>query len=247
MVAAAAAVATTTEQYPTKAGTWVPAFSYFAGQGRTISPEKRVSGFDHVGEMCYNRGTEAAGTASAGLPQNGEKPRKGSGEMHNELTRKDLQMMREELDYRRITLRPQLLEAVKEARGFGDLSENFEYKAAKQEKNRNESRIRFLENMIRTAVVISDQAAPDTVGLYDKVTVYLEEDDETETYQVVTTMRQDALHGRISKESPVGSALLGKRVGDRIYIQVNDNYGYYMVIKAIEKGEDDGSVPLNRF
>lgn len=167
--------------------------------------------------------------------------------MHNELTRKDLQMMREELDYRRITLRPQLLEAVKEARGFGDLSENFEYKAAKQEKNRNESRIRFLENMIRTAVVISDQATPDTVGLYDKVTVYLEEDDETETYQVVTTMRQDALHGRISKESPVGSALLGKRVGDRIYIQVNDNYGYYVVIKAIEKGEDDGSVPLNRF
>ena len=167
--------------------------------------------------------------------------------MHNELTRKDLQMMREELDYRRITLRPQLLEAVKEARGFGDLSENFEYKAAKREKNRNESRIRFLENMIRTAVVISDQATPDTVGLYDKVTVYLEEDDETETYQVVTTMRQDALHGRISKESPVGSALLGKRVGDRIYIQVNDNYGYYVVIKAIEKGEDDGSVPLNRF
>ncbi len=85
------------------------------------------------------------------------------------------------------------------------------------------------------------------MGLYDKVTVYLEEEDETETYQVVTTMRQDALHGRISKESPVGSALLGKRVGDRIYIQVNDNYGYYVVIKAIEKGEDDGSVPLNRF
>ena len=167
--------------------------------------------------------------------------------MHNELTPKDLQLMREELDYRRITLRPQLLEAVKEARGFGDLSENFEYKAAKQEKNRNESRIRYLERMIRTAVVISDQAAPDTVGLYDKVTVYLEEDDETETYQVVTTMRQDALHGRISKESPVGSALLGKRVGDRFYIKVNDSYGYYAVVKAIEKGEDDGSVPLNRF
>ena len=167
--------------------------------------------------------------------------------MHDELTQKDLQMMKEELDYRRIQLRPKLLEAVKEARAFGDLSENFEYKAAKQEKNRNESRIRFLENMIRTAVVISDQATPDTVGLYDKVTVYLEEDDETETYQVVTTMRQDALHGRISKESPVGSALLGKRVGDRIYIQVNDNYGYYVVIKAIEKGEDDGSVHLNRF
>ena len=167
--------------------------------------------------------------------------------MHNELTKKDLQMMREELDYRRITLRPQLLEAVKEARGFGDLSENFEYKAAKQEKNRNEGRIRFLENMIRTAVVVSDISASDAVGLYDKVTVYLEEDDETETYQVVTTMRQDALHGRISKESPVGAALLGKRVGERFYIKVNDSYGYYAVVKAIEKGEDDGSVPLNRF
>ena len=167
--------------------------------------------------------------------------------MHNELTRKDLQMMREELDYRRITLRPKLLEAVKEARGFGDLSENFEYKAAKQEKNRNESRIRFLENMIRTAVVISDQAAPDTVGLYDKVTVYLEEDDETETYQVVTTMRQDALHGRISKESPLGRALLGRKVGETFHIQVNEKYGYDAVVKAIEKGSDDGSAPLNQF
>ena len=167
--------------------------------------------------------------------------------MHNELTQKDLQLMREELDYRRITLRPKLLEAVKEARGFGDLSENFEYKAAKQEKNRNESRIRFLQNMIRTAVVISEQTAPDMVGLYDKVDVYLEKDDVTRTYQVVTTMRQDALHGRISKESPVGAALLGKHVGERFYIKVNDNYGYYAVVKAIEKGEDDGSVPLNRF
>jgi len=167
--------------------------------------------------------------------------------MHNELTRNDLQKMREELDYRRITLRPKLLEAVKEARGFGDLSENFEYKAAKQEKNRNESRIRFLENMIRTAVVVSDRSAADAVGLYDKVTVYLEDDDETETYQIVTTMRQDALHGLISKESPVGKALLGKKSGDRVLIQVNESYSYYAVIKAIEKQADDGSIPLNSY
>lgn len=133
--------------------------------------------------------------------------------MHNELTQKDLQLMREELDYRRVQLRPKLLEAVKEARAFGDLSENFEYKAAKQEKNRNESRIRFLENMIKTAVVIADHSGADTVGLYDRVTVYLEEDDETEVYQIVTTMRQDALHGLVSKESPMGKALLGRRVG----------------------------------
>ena len=156
-------------------------------------------------------------------------------------------MMREELDHRRIVLRPQLLEAVKEARAFGDLSENFEYKAAKQEKNRNESRIRFLENMIKTAVVISDRSGADQVGLYDRVTVYMEDDDETETYQIVTTMRQDVLKGLISKESPVGRRLLGRRVGDRVHIQVNESYGYDVVIRAIEKGTDNGEIPLNKY
>lgn len=167
--------------------------------------------------------------------------------MHNELTEQDLRMMREELDHRRIVLRPQLLEAMKEARAFGDLSENFEYKAAKQEKNRNESRIRFLENMIKTAVVISDRSGADQVGLYDRVTVYMEDDDETETYQIVTTMRQDVLKGLISKESPVGRRLLGRRVGDRVHIQVNESYGYDVVIRAIEKGTDDGEIPLNKY
>ena len=167
--------------------------------------------------------------------------------MHNELTQKDLDLMRKELDHRRIVLRPQLLEAVKEARSFGDLSENFEYKAAKQEKNRNESRIRFLENMIKTAVVISDTSGSDQVGLYDKVTVYMEDDDEEEVYQIVTTMRQDALKGLISKESPVGRCLLGRRVGDRVHIQVSESYGYDAVIRAIEKGTDDGEIPLNRY
>ena len=167
--------------------------------------------------------------------------------MHNELTKMDLEKMRQELDYRRITLRPKLLEEVKIARSFGDLSENFEYKAAKQEKNRNESRIRFLENMIKTARVYEDHSAADAVGLYDKVTVYLEEDDEEETWQVVTTVRQDVLHGLISKESPMGSALLGKKVGERFWVQVNKDYGYYAQVRAICKGEDDGSVALNPF
>lgn len=155
--------------------------------------------------------------------------------------------MHRELDHCRIRLRPELLEAVKEARSFGDLSENFEYKAAKQEKNRNESRIRFLENMIRTAVVIHEASPLDRVGLYDKVTVYLEEDDESELYQVVTTMRQDALRGLISRESPMGKALLGKQVGDRFHIQVNEQYGYGAVVRSIEKATDDGSIPLNKF
>ncbi len=167
--------------------------------------------------------------------------------MHNELTKIDIQKMKEELDYRRITLRPQLLEEVKVARSFGDLSENFEYKAAKQEKSKNESRIRYLENMIKTARVYEDHSAADAVGLYDKVTVYLEEDDEEETWQVVTTVRQDVLHGLISKESPMGSALLGKKVGERFFIQVNKEYGYWAVVRRIEKGTDDGSAALNRY
>lgn len=167
--------------------------------------------------------------------------------MYDELTRVDMEQMRSELEHRIKVLRPQLLEEVKVARSFGDLSENFEYKAAKQEKNRNESRIRFLENMIRTAVVISDRADADTVGLYDRVTVYLEDEGDEETYQVVTTMRQDALHGLISKESPLGKALLGRRVGERFHIQVNDRYGYDAVVRAIQKGQDDGSVPLSSF
>ena len=167
--------------------------------------------------------------------------------MHNELTAIDLQKMQEELNYRRITLRPQLLEEVKVARGFGDLSENFEYKAAKQEKNKNESRIRYLENMIKTARIIEDRSADDTVGLYDKVTIWLEEDEEEETWQVVTTVRQDVLNGLISKESPMGSALMGKKVGERFYVQVNKDFGYYAVVRAIEKGHDDGTAELNRF
>lgn len=167
--------------------------------------------------------------------------------MHNELTQKDLELMRKELDHRRIVLRPQLLEAVKEARAFGDLSENFEYKAAKQEKNRNDSRCRYLENVIRTATIISDKSQEGTVGLYDKVTLYVEDDEEEMVIQIVTTMRQDALKGLVSKESPVGRAVLGRRVGDRVTVQVNDNYGYDVIIRAIEPGEDNGEAPLVSF
>lgn len=167
--------------------------------------------------------------------------------MHNELTEIDIQKMKDELDHRRIVLRPQLLEEVKVARGFGDLSENFEYKAAKREKNKNESRIRYLENMIKTAVVIRDTSDENTIGLYDRVTVFLEEDEEEETWQIVTTVRQDPLRGLISKESPVGGALLGKKVGDRVHIQVNKDYGYDLVVRAIQKEQDDGSAQLNQF
>ena len=164
--------------------------------------------------------------------------------MHNELTRKDIELMQQELDHRRQVLRPQLIQAVKEARAFGDLSENFEYKAAKQEKNRNDSRCRYLENMIKTAVVVEAQSAEGTVGLYDTVTLYVEEDDEEIVCQIVTTVRQNALSGLVSKESPVGRAVLGRRVGDRVTVQVNGSYGYDVVVRAIEPGEDTGEAPL---
>ena len=167
--------------------------------------------------------------------------------MHNELTQKDLDLMRKELDYRRIVLRPQLLEAVKEARSFGDLSENFEYKAAKREKNHNDSRIRYLENMIKTAVVIEDTSGADEVGLFDTVTVFMTDEQEEAVFRIVTTLRQNPLEGLISKESPVGSALMGRKVGDVIHVQVNDTFGYDAKIVKIEKGEDDEDLPISRY
>ena len=167
--------------------------------------------------------------------------------MHNELTEKDIELMRQELEYRRGVLRPKLIEDVKTARAFGDLSENFEYKAAKRDKNRNDSRCRYLENMIKTAVIISEKSKDGAVGLYDKVTFYVEEDDEEVTCQIVTTMRQDALKNRVSKESPVGKALLGRRVGERATVEVSASYSYDVVIRAIEPGEDTGEAPLVGF
>lgn len=167
--------------------------------------------------------------------------------MHNELTKKDIQMMKEELDYRRIQLRPQLLDAVKEARAFGDLSENFEYKAAKQEKNRNESRIRYLERMIATAKVIEVNEKEGTVGLFDHVVLYNEKLGKEQNIQLVTTLRQNALKGLISKESPVGRALLGHRAGDRVEITVNPEMKYTVVIRSVEPGEDDASLDISAY
>ena len=167
--------------------------------------------------------------------------------MNDELTAVDIKKMQEEVEYRRLQLRPQLIEDVKTAREFGDLSENFEYKAAKREKNRNDSRIRYLENMIKTAVVIDGTSTGEGIALFDKVTFYLEDDDLEETIQLVTTLRQDALKGLISKESPVGKALLGHKVGDRVRIQVNDVYSYYVQIRKVEKTGEDPDIPISTF
>lgn len=167
--------------------------------------------------------------------------------MYDELTEVDIKKMKEELDHRIRVLRPQLIQEVQTARAFGDLSENFEYKCAKQAKNRNDSRIRYLERMIRTARVIEVKGAADTVGLFDKVTVYNEMAKREMTIQLVTTLRQDALKGLISKESPVGKALLGRRVGDRVQVEVDERTRYGMEIRAIEKGADDESMEISSY
>lgn len=167
--------------------------------------------------------------------------------MHNELTRKDIEKMEEEIEYRKLVVRKQALEDVKEARAHGDLSENFEYHAAKKFKNQNESRIRYLERMIKTAVVIFDESAEDEVGINNTVEVFFEEDNVTETYKLVTTVRGNSLAGLISTESPLGKALLGHKEGDRVYVEVNAGSGYYVVIKSIENTVDDGSDKIRSF
>ncbi len=167
--------------------------------------------------------------------------------MYDELTAVDIKKMQEEIDYRVKVLRPQCLDDVKTARAFGDLSENFEYKAAKREKNRNESRIRYLQRMIKTAKVISGESTDGEVGLFDTVEIYFEEDNETQIIRITTTLRQDALKGIISPVSPLGKALMGHKVGDRICVEVSADYSYHIVIRSIEKGQDDETLPISTY
>ena len=157
--------------------------------------------------------------------------------MHDDLTAQDIEMMQKELDHRKLELMPELIEEVKRTRAFGDLSENFEYKAAKQAQNRNRSRIRYLERMIKSAHVIE-------VGLFDKVELLFEDDDDTDTIQVVTTVRCDPLNGRISCKAPLGKAVLGKKVGDQVDVTTEEGDSYTVVIKSITKEKDDGSGPI---
>ena len=167
--------------------------------------------------------------------------------MYDELTEVDIRKMQEEMDYRIRELRPQLIEEVQTARAFGDLSENYEYKCAKQAKNRNDSRIRYLERMIRTAKVIKVQEQADAVGLFDTVTIYNEMLKKEMTVRIVTTLRQDALKGLISKESTVGQALMGHRVGDRVQVAVSPELKYTVEIRSIEKGTDDESLDISSY
>lgn len=167
--------------------------------------------------------------------------------MGEQLTNSDVQKIKEEIEYRKLVVRKKELEAVKEARAQGDLSENFEYKAAKQDKNRNESRIRYLERMLKNARIVSDKSKEDEVGINNTVTVYFEEDDETEIYRLVTSVRGNSMQGLISIESPMGKALLGHKAGERVLVKTNGDSGYYVVIKEIDKTSDDSGDSLRKF
>lgn len=167
--------------------------------------------------------------------------------MNDKLTRNDIKKMEEEIEHRKLVIRKEALEAVKEARAQGDLSENFEYYAAKKYKNQNESRIRYLERMIKTAEIIEDDSKEDEIGLNKTVTVLFEEDGMVETYRLVTTVRNNPLKGLISIESPIAKALIGHKAGERVYVQVNDSFGYYVTIQTVENTPDDDSIEIRKF
>ena len=168
--------------------------------------------------------------------------------MYDELTKVDIEKMKAELEDRRLNIRPKIMEDVKTARAFGDLSENYEYKAAKEAQRRNDSRMRYLEKMIATAKVVDvAPAAADTVALFSAVTMFNEKLAREQTIRIVTTLRQDALKGLISKESPVAKALMGHKVGDRVEIAVNPEMKYTVEIRAIEPGEDDASLDISSY
>lgn len=167
--------------------------------------------------------------------------------MYDKLTKSDIKKMEEEIEYRKLVVRKEALEAVKEARAQGDLSENFEYHAAKKDKNKNESRIRYLEKMIKTAQVVDDSSSEDEVGMNNTVVLYFEEDDECETYRIVTTIRGNSLKGMISIDSPLGKAVLGHKVGERVEVKVNGDYSYFVQIREIINTTDDSQDTIRKF
>ncbi len=167
--------------------------------------------------------------------------------MGERLTKDDVKKIEEEIEYRKVVVRKKELEAVKEARAQGDLSENFEYKVAKQDKNQNDSRIRYLEKMLKNATIISDDSDEDEVGLNNTVTICFEDEDEEETYRIVTSIRGNSLAGLISTESPLGKALLGHKVGDRVRVETDAGEGYYVVIRKIEKTSDESGDSIRQY
>ena len=167
--------------------------------------------------------------------------------MNDRLTRSDIKKIEEEIEYRKLVVRKEAIEAVKEARSHGDLSENSEYYAAKRDKNKNESRIRYLERMLKTARVIDDTSKDDEVGINNTVNLFFEDEGVEEEYRIVTTVRENTLEGLISIESPIGKAIMGHKVNDRVYVDINGKNGYYVVIKSIENTTDDSNDRIKKF
>ena len=167
--------------------------------------------------------------------------------MGERLTENDVKKIQAEIEYRKLTVRKEAIEAVKEARAQGDLSENFEYYAAKKDKNKNESRILYLERMLKTAEIVSEDSKADEAGMNYVIEVYFEDDDETESYKLVTSIRGNSLDNKISIESPLGKAILGHREGDRVWVKINESAGYYIVIKKILKNTDDTEDEIKSF
>lgn len=167
--------------------------------------------------------------------------------MGERLTKRDIEKIEEEIEHRKLVIRKEAIEAVKEARAQGDLSENFEYYAAKRDKNKNESRINYLERMLKTAEIVSDDSRADEVGMNNVVEIYFEDEDETETYKLVTSIRGNSLDNKISIESPLGKAVLGHKVGDRVKVKISDTAGYYVEIRKIEKNTDDTEDQIKSF
>ena len=167
--------------------------------------------------------------------------------MGEKLTREDVKKIEAEIEERKLVVRKQALEDVKEARAQGDLSENFEYYAAKKFKNKNESRIRYLERMLKNATIVEDSSKEDEVGINNTVVVQFEEDGTEETYKLVTSVRSNSLNGLVSIESPIGRAIRGHKVGDRVHVQVNDSFGYNIEIKSIDKSTDDANDKIRSY
>lgn len=167
--------------------------------------------------------------------------------MHDRLTQSDIDKMKKEIEHRKLVVRKEAIDAVKEARAQGDLSENFEYYAAKREKNKNESRIRYLENMIKTARIVEDETKENQVGMNNQVVLFNERTGKEVRCKIVTTVRAKPLIGLFSIESPIGKAIYKKRAGERVFVDMGNQEGYYVVIRSIEKTEDDEEDTISNY
>ena len=151
--------------------------------------------------------------------------------MRDQLTQSDIDKMQQEIEYRKLVKRPELLEAVKETRAHGDLSENSEYDEAKNDQAFTEGRILQLENMLKNAQVVDESEIPsDTVSVGSVVKLMDYDFDEEVEYTIVGSAEADPMNFKISNESPVGEALLGKKVGDVVEVTVPEGVSKFEVL-----------------